>query len=124
MKIKLVLFVLIIVLSGLFSGFYYLNDSLRKIESSGQLVVITDNSAHGFYYYQDRPMGFEYQMAKKFADFLNVKLVVITPGWDNMFNSLLCGKGDIIASSLTKTERRKTRVMFSDGYMPVQQQVI
>lgn len=69
-------------------------------------------------------MGFEYELAREFADFLNVKLRVITPGWEKMFGTLLGGNGDLIASSLTKTERRKTRVMFSDEYMPVQQQVI
>ena len=69
-------------------------------------------------------MGFEYELAKEFADFLNVKLRVITPGWEKMFGTLLGSNGDLIASSLTKTERRKTRVIFSDEYMPVQQQVI
>jgi len=69
-------------------------------------------------------MGFEYQLAKKFADFLNVKLTVITPGWEQMFDTLLDGKGDLIASSLTKTAKRKNRMAFSDEYMPVQQQVI
>jgi membrane-bound lytic murein transglycosylase F len=106
------------------SGCHNPNDSLRTIKSRGELVVITDNSAHGFYLYQDQPMGFEYELAREFANFLNVKLLVITPGWEKMFGTLLGGKGDLIASSLTKTERRKTRVMFSDEYMPVQQQVI
>ncbi len=124
MKIKLALIYLFIVLYAFISGCYNPNDTLRKIENRGQLVVITDNSAHGFYLYQDRLMGFEYQLAKEFADFLNVELTVITPGWEKMFDTLLRSQGDLIASSLTKTTRRKTRVAFSDEYMPVQQQVI
>jgi membrane-bound lytic murein transglycosylase F len=63
-------------------------------------------------------------LAKEFADFLNVELIIITPGWEKMFKTLLSGNGDLIASSLTKTERREIRVAFSDEYMPVQQQVI
>ena len=124
MKTKLALFFLTIILCASISGCYNPNDTLRKIKKRGQLVVITDNSAHGFYLYQDQQMGFEYQLAKKFADFLNVELTVITPGWGKMFDTLLSGKGDLIASSLTKTERRKNRVAFSDEYLPVQQQVI
>jgi len=129
LKINRALFFLLIILGltipGLtIPGCYHPNDTLRKIKNTGEIVVITDNSAHGFYLYQDRPMGFEYQLAKEFADFLNVKLTVITPGWEKMFDTLLSSKGDLIASSLTKTERRKTRLTFSDEYMPVQQQVI
>jgi membrane-bound lytic murein transglycosylase F len=124
LKIKLALFFLSISLCFLISGCHNPNDSLRTIKSRGQIVVITNNSAHGFYLYQDQSMSFEYELAKEFADFLNVELVVITPGWEKMFKTLLSGKGDLIASSLTKTERRKTQVMFSDEYLPVQQQVI
>jgi len=119
-----VLFFLMMTLGSLFSGCYNPNDTLRKIKNRGQLVVITDNSAHGFYLYKDRPMGFEYQLAKEFAAFLGVKLKIITPGWEQMFDSLQNGEGDLIASSLTKTSRRKTRMRFSDEYMAVQQQVI
>ncbi len=124
MIIKRALFFLSILLCASISGCYNPNDTLRKIESRGELIVITDNSAHGFYLYRNRPMGFEYQLAKEFADFLNVKLTVITPGWNQMFDSLLRGDGDLIASSLTKTARRKARVAFSDEYMPVQQMVV
>ncbi len=124
MKIKLALFFLLIIPGLTIPGCYNPNDSLRKIKNRGSLIVITDNSAHGFYLYQDRPMGFEYQLAKEFADFLNVKLTVITPGWGEMFETLLSGQGDLIASSLTKTSKRKNRMSFSDEYLPVQQQVI
>ena len=124
LKIKLALFFLSIILCASIAGCYNPNDTLRKIKNRGQLVVITDNSAHGFYLYQDQQMGFEYQLAKAFADFLNIELTIITPGWGKMFDILLSGKGDLIASSLTKTARRKNRVAFSEEYMPVQQQVI
>ncbi|MCD6585727.1 MAG: membrane-bound lytic murein transglycosylase MltF [Desulfobacteraceae bacterium] len=129
LKIKHALFFLLIIpgltIPGLTTpGCYRPNDALQKIKNNGEIVIITDNSAHGFYLYQERPMGFEYQLVKKFADFLNVKLTVITPGWEKMFDTLLSNKGDLIASSLTKTTRRKTRLTFSDEYMKVQQQVI
>ena len=106
------------------AGYFTPKDSLRGIEKRGKLIVITDNNAHGFYLYQNQPMGFEYDLAEKFAEFLNVKLSVITPGWEKIFDTLLLGEGDLIASSLTKTPKRETRVNFSDQYMAVQQQVI
>lgn len=98
--------------------------SLSRILNRNEITVITDNSAHGYYIYQEQPMGFEYDLAKAFADYLGVDLKVVTPGWDNMFNVLKAGRGDFIASSLTQTSERESQVDFSNGYMTVQQQVV
>ncbi len=98
--------------------------SLSRILNRDEIAVITNNSAHGYYIYQEQPMGFEYDLAKAFADYLEVDLKVVTPGWDNMFTALKADQGDFIASSLTQTLSRESRVDFSNGYMIVQQQVV
>ena len=98
--------------------------TLFRILNRGEITVITDNSAHGYYIYRETPMGFEYDLARAFADYLGVRLNVITPGWDNMITALKSGKGDFIASSLTQTARRESQVDFSREYMAVQQQVV
>jgi len=98
--------------------------SLSRILDRNEITVITDNSAHGYYIYQEQAMGFEYDLAKAFADYLGVDLRVITPGWDNMLPALKSDQGDFIASGLTRTSRRESQVDFSTGYMTVQQQVV
>ncbi len=98
--------------------------SLSRILNRGKITVITDNSAHGYYIYREASMGFEYDLAKAFADYIGVELDVITPGWDAIFTALKSDKGDFIASSLTRTENREARVDFSREYMAVQQQVV
>lgn len=98
--------------------------SLEQIKKSGKIRLITDNNATSYYIYQDRPMGFEYDMAKEFAKFLHVDLEVVTPGWSNIFSSLEQDKGDFIASSLTITEEREKIINFSQPYTDVQQKLI
>ncbi|MFP4533955.1 MAG: membrane-bound lytic murein transglycosylase MltF [Desulfobacterales bacterium] len=117
---RLMLILLFLALAGCPSH----DTSLSRILNRGEITVITDNSAHGYYIYREEPMGFEYDLAKAFADYIGVELNVITPGWDAMFGALKSGKGDFIASSLTRTVNREARVDFSREYMAVQQQVV
>jgi membrane-bound lytic murein transglycosylase F len=99
-------------------------DTLRRIKETGRIIVISDNSAHTFFIYRDQPMGFEYDLARALARELGVELEIITPGWDDMIDSLQSGRGDLIAAGLTITAQRKQHVDFSDAYLSVQQQVI
>ena len=100
------------------------DSSLEGIRRSGKLVVITDNNANCYYTYRDKAMGFEYDLAKAFADHLRVKLEVITPGWDGLFPTLERSEGDFVAASLTITDQRRQQVDFSSPYLTIQQHII
>jgi len=97
---------------------------LEKITKTGVLRLITNNSINTYYYYNGEPTGFEYDLAKEFAAFLNVELDVVTPGWNNMFGYLEQGKGDFIASGLAITKKRLEQVNFSIPYMTIQQHIV
>ena len=98
---------------------------LTKIIEKGELTVITRNNAHCYYLYRDQEMGFEYDLAKAFADYLGVALNIrIAEKWEGMIPSLLDGSGDIIAASMTITPKRRREVLFSNGYMDIQQYLI
>ncbi len=99
-------------------------DGLRRIRDSGRLTLITDNNAHCYYIYRETPMGFEYDLARAFADSLGVELDVVLPGWDGMLDALSAGEGDLVAASLTATPARRQLVDFSDAYLRIQQYVI
>lgn len=89
------------------------------------ITVITRNNAHCYYTYRDQDMGFEYDLAKAFADFLGVRLKVkVSDSWDQLLPSLGKGVGEVVAASMTRTPSRSKRVDFSRGYLPVQQMVI
>ena len=98
--------------------------ALERIWKQNRITVITDNNAHCFYNYRDESMGFEYDLAQAFADYLVVDLKVITPGWDTIFDALFNGWGDFIAASLTRTAARAEQVHFSTTYLSVQQHII
>jgi membrane-bound lytic murein transglycosylase F len=70
-------------------------------------------------------MGFEYELAKEFADYLGVKLDVrITEDWEEMIPILMNGTGTFIAAGMTITPKRQRQTAFSDGYMDIQQHII
>ncbi len=98
--------------------------ALDRIENAGEITVLTRNNAHCYYIYRDRPMGFEYELARAFSEYLGVKLKVITPTWEGLVDALSSEKGDFIASSMTITDSRKKLMDFSDEYLSMQQMVI
>lgn len=97
---------------------------LEKILESGRIVMITQNNPMTYYIYREVPIGFEYELAKGFADFLGVELEVITPAWNQMIDDLENGKGDFIAAGMTITPSRQERIVFSEPYMNIKQHAI
>lgn len=99
--------------------------TLKSILNAGEITVITHNNAQCYYLYQDRPMGFEYELAKAFADYLKVKLKIkIAEKWDEMIPAIMAGEGDFIAAGLTIMPEREKMVAFSDGYLSTCQHII
>ena len=99
--------------------------TLFDILKSGEITVITRNNSHTYYSYRDQPMGFEYDMAKAFADYLGVKLNVrVAEKWDSMIPDLKQGNGAFIAANLTILPQREEHVVFSDPYMSVRQRIV
>ncbi|MCK5695754.1 MAG: membrane-bound lytic murein transglycosylase MltF [Desulfobacula sp.] len=97
---------------------------VERIKKTGVLRLITNNSINTYYYYNGQPTGFEYDLAREFANFLNVDLDIVTPGWNNMFSYLEQGKGDLIAAGLAITKERLEKVNFSIPYMTIQQHIV
>lgn len=99
--------------------------ALERILQAGKITVITRNNANSYYLYRGQPMGFEYDLAKAFADTIGVRLDIrIADQWEGMIPELLSGSGDIIAASMTITPRRQEQVAFSTGYLTIRQHVI
>ena len=99
-------------------------NALEKIQKSGKITVVIRNNGHCYYTYRERPMGFEYDLAKAFSDYLGVNLEILTPPWEGLMETLEEGKGDFIAASFTITPSRRKKVDFSKPYLSIQQQII
>ncbi|MCK5687657.1 transporter substrate-binding domain-containing protein, partial [Myxococcota bacterium] len=77
----------------------------------------TRNNMSSYFVLRGRSMGFDYEMASLFADYLGVKLEVIVPEkWGDLIPRLQAGKADVIAAGMTATEDRGKKVRFSNPY--------
>ncbi len=99
-------------------------NTVEKIRKNGKLRLITNKAINTYYLYNNKPTGFEYDLALEFAKFMDVELDVITPGWNNMFEYLKQGKGDFIAAGISITAPRMEYADFSIPYMTIQQRII
>lgn len=116
-------FVIIYVFTPIVNEYKFV--TLHKINKAGQITIITRNTPHCYYLYRDDPMGFEYELAREFADYLGVELKVnLAESWEGMIPLLNDGAGALIAAGMTITPRRQNQVSFSNGYMPIQQHLI
>ena len=110
--------------SVLLAGSCGKTDGLDQVRASGEITVLTRNNAHCYYIYREEPMGFEYDLAKAFAESLGVTLKVVTPTWEGLIEGLQTAKGDFVAASMSITPSREEQVDFSEGYLDVQQHII
>ena len=60
--------------------------------------------------------GYDVQIAKKIADSLGKKLVVVKMEWDGLAPAVMSGKVDAIIAGMSPTKERKEQIDFSDTY--------
>ncbi len=101
-----------------------LKHDLPQILDDGVLKVITSYSGTSYFLYKGQPMGYEYDLLKRFARHLGVELnIIVSNNLDTMFYQLGEGNVDLIAHGLTITNERKKKVTFSD-YLYLTHQVL
>lgn len=87
---------------------------LIEVKSAGKLRALVDNSSTSYFVYKGTPMGFEYELLSRFASAIDVELAVEPiKDLDNIIDSLLVYKGDVIAANLTVTRNRTQNVSFT-----------
>ena len=97
---------------------------LDDIKKEGALNVLTTYSSTSYFLYRGQPMGYEYELLKRFAEHLGVKLnMVVANDIETMYNELSEGKIDLIAHGITITRKRKEVVNFSE-YLYLTKQVL
>jgi membrane-bound lytic murein transglycosylase F len=98
---------------------------LEEIRERGELRVLTRYGPTTYYVKGNELAGFEYELAQRFAEYLNVKLKIIVPdNLGNMFKLIENGKADMAAAGLTITTKRKDRFHFGPVYQEVTQQLV
>ncbi|MCF8303247.1 MAG: transporter substrate-binding domain-containing protein [Bacteroidales bacterium] len=88
---------------------------LSEIREKGKLVALTDYNSTSYFIYRGEPMGYQYELLRRFADHLGVDLELkVSNNLDTAFHSLERKKVDLLAMDLTVTKSRKKRFDFSD----------
>jgi len=99
--------------------------ALERVQANNELIVITRNSSTTFYEGPDGPTGFEYELAKHFADYLKVELrIVIPPNFNDILPLTALGDVHLAAAGLTITEKRKEKVRFGPVYHTITPQLV
>ena len=76
---------------------------LDAILADGKITAVTNVNQTSYFIYKGEPMGFHFELLKKFADHLDVELEIITSNdIDEALKYLQEGKADIVAMR-TKT---------------------
>ena len=86
---------------------------LPQMKDSGELAVLTLNSSISYFDYRGEPMGFQYELAKQFAQSLGLKLQIKTAkNTQDLVHMLQQGEGDLIAYPLPITKQLKDSIAF------------
>ncbi|WP_193164292.1 MltF family protein [Microbulbifer hainanensis] len=96
------------------------------IKKSRVLRLLTHNTATSYFLWKGILMGFDYDLAKIFAEKHGLQLqVIVVPYTEDLIQWLKEGRGDIAGSSTTITKERINQgVVFSTPYLEMPAQVL
>lgn len=100
--------------------------ALEKIKQQGVLHVVTRNSPVTYFEDRNGETGFEYELAKRFANKLGVKLQIERVNtFDDVYDKVAGGKQLLIgAANLVNTAPRSEQVVFSKPYLEIDSLVL
>lgn len=100
-------------------------NAVEKIRSQGEIVVITRNSPTTYFEDNVGATGYEFELAKAFADYLGVNLVIKkADSISDLYSNIERNDASFAAAGLTVSQEKDKWVRFSTPYMQVSQQVI
>lgn len=123
-RLKLLLSLLFITLVSACNPFTHITD-LEIVQERHTLTLGTINSSLTYYQEDDKKSGFDYELAKKFADYLKVDLRV--KEFDNLkelFEALDDNRIDFAGAGLTLTPKRQQKYRSSPPYYYLTQKLV
>lgn len=100
--------------------------TLERVKEAGVLRVVTRNSPATYFQDRNGETGFEYELVKRFAEDLGVKLQVETAdNLDDLYARLNQPNGPVLAAAgLVASDARKVQARFSHSYLDVTPQIV
>ena len=85
-----------------------------QIRETGKLIALTDFNSTDYFIYRGEPMGYQYELLKALAQFLNIDLEIrVDNDLQRSFRKLESGQVDVLAINLTVTKERKKFLQFT-----------
>lgn len=102
------------------------NRQVPSPEQSGELVVVTRNSPTTYYTdHEDRPAGFEYDLAAEFAASQGWKLrIIVEEDLPSLLDAVRKGHAHLAAAGLTEAKGRGSQLAFGPAYGKVKVHVV
>jgi len=102
-----------------------LSIDLDSIQKRGRLIAVTDFNSTSYFVYKGEPMGFQYELLRSFAEYINVDLEIISENHlDHSFDFLNDGRADILALGLTVNDSRRKEVSLSEPITTTRQVLV
>lgn len=99
--------------------------AMDHILDRNELIALTANNSTSYFIYKGQTMGYEYEMLKNLANYLNVKLTIkLVDNTDSIFVMLNRGDGDLVAYAMAETDERREWVSFTDPFFISQKSLI
>jgi len=98
---------------------------LDRIEEDGRLIVVTRNNPTTYYEERHGPTGYEFELVKSFADYLEVELeLVVVDNLQDAMDALASGKAHISAAGFTKEQTSGYPVVYGPTYSSISEQIV
>lgn len=101
------------------------DSTLNKIKKTKTLTAIVDYSSSSYFLYRGRPLGFQYELVKQFADDNDWKLkLIILDDFDKAFEMLNKGEADLLAADITRNNNRINKVLLTNPHSYTKQVLV
>ncbi|MFU8878652.1 MAG: membrane-bound lytic murein transglycosylase MltF, partial [Wenzhouxiangellaceae bacterium] len=98
---------------------------LEQVHDRGRLVMLTIYGATTYYLGPDGEAGYEFDLARRFADYLGVPLEVIAlPSIDALLPNLAGKRGDFVAANLSQTSQRRRQIRYGPVFQEVKPVIV
>ena len=115
----------LLVLAGLVMAMRPLPSSLERVTTRGELVVVSRTTPTTWYRDQHGETGFEYELARQFADQLGVSLrMVEAESLPQMLDMVASGDADLAAAGLAITAERQRELRFTSAYQAITDKIV
>ena len=98
---------------------------LDAILAEGKIRAVTNVNQTSYFIYKGEPMGFHFELLKKFADHQDLELEIITSNdIDEALEYLQTGAADLVAIGLSVSADRKEMMRFTDPLIQATQVLV